>query len=214
MDEPPQRRCRRAGIAATATTLCDQERDMLQRTPRSDVYAIAASAILAIGGMFVVRSGEVAGWWLLLACSLTAGLIILKPIVPTVDRENDGEALDISPWGVRRYDATGLHEAVSWADLSEVAVVTTPEDEDAEDVYLVLRGRSSNGLIVPHTLAVESGILSELHLRLSDFDSQGFIDALASTAEKMFVLWRAPTPVSPLHAGSRSNTPVKLRAAS
>lgn len=187
---------------------------MLLRTSRSDAYAIAASAALAIGGMLIVRSGETAGWWLLLACSLTAGLVILKPFVPTVEREPEGETLDVSPWGIRRYDDTGLHEAVSWADLSEVAVVTTPDDDDAEDVYLVLRGRSSNGVIVPHTLAVESGILSELHLRLSDFDSQGFIDALASTAEKMFVLWPAPTPISPLRTGSRSTTPVQLRAAS
>ena len=187
---------------------------MLLRTSRTDAFAIAASAVLAIGGMLIVRNGEPAGWWLLLACSLTAAVVILRPFVPTVDRDSAGETLDISPWGVRRFDHAGLHEAVSWADLSEVAVVTTAEEDDTEDVYLVLRGRHNNGLMVPHSLAVESGILSELHLRLSEFDSQAFIDALSSTVDKTFVLWRAPTPVSPLNSGARSSTPVKLRAAS
>lgn len=187
---------------------------MLLRTSRSDAITIAASAVLAIGGMLIIRSGESAGWWLLLGCSLTAALVILRPFAPSSERDADGEALDVSPWGVRRYDHAGLHEAVSWADLSEVAVVTTAEDRDIEDVYLVLRGRNNNGVIVPHSLAVESGILSELHLRLSDFDSQAFIDALASTVSKEFVLWRALTPVSPLHNGSRTTTPVQLRAAS
>ena len=188
---------------------------MLLRTSRTDAFAVAASAVLAIGGMLIVLSGEPAGWWLLLACSLTAALVILRPFVQSADnRDSAGETLDISPWGVRRFDRAGLHEAVSWADLSEVAVVTTAEEDDTEDVYLVLRGRHNNGLMVPHSLAVESGILSELHLRLSDFDSQAFIDALSSTVDKTFVLWRAPTPVSPLNSGARSATPVKLRAAS
>ena len=188
---------------------------MLLRTSRTDAYMIAASAALAIGGVWIVRQGDPVGWWLLLGCSVAAALVTLRPFLQTFEREPDGETLDISPWGVRRYDNAGLHEAVSWSDLSEVAVVTSAEGPDVEDVYLVLRGASNNGLIVPHTLAVESGILSELHLRLSGFDSQVFIDALASTVDKVFVLWRAPTPASPVYSGARPLTPVnRLRAAS
>jgi hypothetical protein len=186
---------------------------MLLRTSRTDAIAIAASVVFAIGGMLFVGSGNAAGWWLLLACSLTSALVILRPLV-SMPNENDGESLDISPWGVRRHDGTGLHEAVSWSDLSEVAVVTTADTPDTEDVYLVLRGRNHNRLVVPHSLAVESGILSELHLRLSEFDSEAFIDALSSTVDKVFVLWRAPTPVSPLRSGARATTPIQLRAAS
>jgi hypothetical protein len=206
---------RRIDFAATATTLWDQERTMLLRTSRSDAYVIAASAVLALSGMLIVRHGDVVGWWLLIACSLSAAVVMLRPFLPGFEREPDGETLDISPWGVRRFDNAGLHEAVSWSDLSEVAVVTSAEGPTVEDVYLVLRGRNNNGLIVPHTLAVESGILSELHLRLSDFDSQAFIDALASDTDKVFVLWRAPTPASPIKTGARPLTPTnQLRVAS
>ena len=187
---------------------------MLLRTSRTDAIAIAASAVLVIGGILIVRSGNAAGWWLLLAGSLSCALVILRPLVSMPSNDADGERLDISPWGVRRHDGTGLHEAVSWSDLSEVAVVTTAEAPDTEDVYLVLRGRNHNRLVVPHSLAVESGILSELHLRLTEFDSQAFIDALSSTVDKVFVLWRAPTPVSPLRTGARSTTPIQLRATS
>ena len=40
---------------------------MLLRTSHTDAFAIAASAVLAVGGMLIVRNGEPAGWWLLLA---------------------------------------------------------------------------------------------------------------------------------------------------
>jgi hypothetical protein len=188
---------------------------MLLRTSRSDAYVIAASAVLAIAGMLIIRNGGIEGWWLLLACCLSAALVMLRPFVPSRLKGDDSESLDISPWGVRRFDNAGLHEAVSWSDLSEVSVVTSfNEGPDVEEVYLVLRGRHNNGMIVPHTLAVESGILSELHQRLSEFNSQALVDALASTADKVFVLWKAPTPVSPLRPGTRHTTPVPLRAAS
>ena len=187
---------------------------MLLRTSRTDAIAIAAAAILAVGGILIVFSDNAVGWWLLLACSLACALVILRPLVSMPKYDADDESLDISPWGVRRHDSTGLHEAVSWSDLSEVAMVTTAESPDAEDVYLILRGRNHTRLVVPHSLAVESGILSELHLRLTEFDSQAFIDALSSTVDRVFVLWRAPTPVSPLRTGTRSTAPIQLRAAS
>jgi hypothetical protein len=125
----------------------------------------------------------------------------------------DNETLEVSSWGVRRFDAGGLHEAVSWSDLREVAVVTTAPVPDDEDVYVLLRGHDDNRVMIPHTLAVESGVLSELHLRLQGFDDSAFIAALSSSAEGLFVLWRAPRP-SPYSSTVKHRSPVRLRAAS
>ncbi len=186
---------------------------MLLHTSRTDAYAIAASAVLALGGMLIVRQGNMAGWWMLLAFSCTAVLILLRPYLPSFRDETDPEALDISAWGVRRFDTGGLHEAVSWADLREVAVVTSAPVADDEDVFVLLRGHDENRVMIPHTLAVESGVLSELHLRLQGFDDSAFIAALSSSAEGLFVLWRAPRP-SPYTSTVKHRSPVRLRAAS
>ena len=186
---------------------------MVLQQSRTDAITIAEAAVLAVGGLLIIRSGDSAGWFLLLACTFAATLVLIKPFVPSAEPDVDPEALDISPWGVRRYNQAGMHEAVSWSDLREVAVVTAPEDAELDDVYLVLRGRTNDGVIVPHSLAVESGILSELHLRLSEFDSQAFIDAMACTVEKVFVLWRAPDFSSP-RTDTNSATPIRFRTAS
>lgn len=186
---------------------------MVLQKSRTDAITIAEAAVLAVGGLLIIRSGDSAGWFLLLACSFAATLVLIKPFLSGVERDVDPESLDISPWGVRRFNQAGMHEAVSWSDLREVAVVTAPEDAELDDVYLVLRGRTNDGVIVPHSLAVESGILSELHLRLSEFDSQAFVDAMACTVEKVFVLWRAPDQSAP-RTDTNSATPIRFRTAS
>ena len=168
---------------------------MLRRTSITDAYVIAVSTLLGIGGGYFVARGDSLGWWLLLACSLSAVLVISRPFTQAIESEAQiRDTLELSPWGVRRNYGAGLNESVSWSDLSEVDVVATPDSQDIEDVYLVLRGQNTNGLIVPHTLAVESGILSELERRLGEFDSQAFVDALSSSVDRVFVLWRASGP--------------------
>lgn len=177
---------------------------MLRRTSITDAYVIAVSTLLGVGGVYYVARGDSVGWLLLLACSLSAVLVILRPFTQAIeDNAKIRETLDVSPWGVRRIYGAGLNESVSWSDLSEVDVVATPDAEDIEDVYLVLRGQNTNELIVPHTLAVESGILSELERRLGEFDNQAFIDALSSSVDKVFVLWRASGPVGQFGGDTR-----------
>ncbi len=165
---------------------------MPRRSSRTDAYAIATSAALGLGGMFLIRTGGGAGWWILLACSCAAALIFIRPFLPSFASQSETETLDVSPWGIRRFDHDGLHEAVSWSDLTEVAVVTSRAALDDEDVYLILQGQSDNGVMVPHTLAVESGLFRDLETRLRGFDLTAFVKAMTSNADGVFVLWRAP----------------------
>jgi hypothetical protein len=187
---------------------------MLLRSSRLDAYVIAASAVLAIGGMLTIRHGDFVGWWLLMGSSLTAALVFARPYFPQSLQAPEREALEISPWGVRRIDDAGLNEAVSWSDLTEVAVVTARDDADDEDVHIVLRGKESAAVVIPHTLAVESGVLTELQMRLSEFDNQAFIDAITSAVDSVFVLWRAPATVSPIRTGVAVYPQMRLKAAS
>ena len=168
------------------------ENAMPRRTSRTDAYAIATAAALGLGGMFLIRSGGGNGWWVLLGCSCAAALVFIRPFLPSFAPQPETETLDVTPWGIRRFDHDGLHEAVSWTDLSEVAVVTSRATHGDEDVYLVLQGQNDNGVMVPHTLAVESGLFRDLETRLRGFDLTTFVKAMTTSVDGVFVLWRAP----------------------
>ncbi|MCC7052856.1 MAG: hypothetical protein IT355_06275 [Gemmatimonadaceae bacterium] len=164
---------------------------MLLRTTRSDAPLIAASAAIAITGMLIARNGESLSLWPMLAAGCAAAAVIIAPRIARHFAADD-ETLDISPWGVRHHLGDALHESVGWRELSEVLVMTSAGDRDEEDMFILLRGRNENTVVIPHTLAVESGIISELRSRLSNFDDLVFADALSDRSNNMFVVWRAP----------------------
>ena len=188
---------------------------MIPRTSRTDAIIITASAVLAIGGMVMVRQGNAVGWLLLLFCSAAVAVVVLRPFLPRAVSAAGNDALDVTPWGISRHNDTGTHEAVSWSDLTEVAVVTTVDAlEDAEDVHIVLRGKGGSGVVIPHTLAVESGVLTELQLRLSEFDNQAFLDAMMSAVNNVFVLWSAPaTVLAPRRIAAAKHAALTLKTA-
>jgi hypothetical protein len=167
---------------------------MLLRNTRSDSYAIAGSAVLAIGGVMAVRSGDNVGWWILAAFICTAAVCLARPWFLSEERARDDETIDITSWGVRRSGENGLRESVAWNDLTEVAVLTTAGGPFTEDVFIVMRGLGNDGVVVPHTMAVESGVLTELQSRLPDFDNVTFMNALQCTRDDVFVVWRASGP--------------------
>jgi hypothetical protein len=167
---------------------------MLLRTTRSDTYAIAGSAALAVGGVMAVRSGDNVGWWILAAFICTAAVFLARPWFSAEERTRDDETIDITTWGVRRSGESGLRESVAWSDLTEVAVLTTAGGSFTEDVFIVMRGLGNDGVVVPHTLAVESGVLSELQARLPDFDNVTFVSALSCKRDDVFVVWRTSGP--------------------
>lgn len=165
---------------------------MLLRSSRSDTAFFAASAAIAIAGMFVARSSGAAAAWIALAVCCGAAIVIIAPRFAPFAGDGDVATVAVSAWGVRHTDSALLHEAVSWDDLAEVDAITTGDDEAGETLFLVLRSRLGNTVVIPHTLAVESGVISALHDRLRGFDDRAFGDAIASYYESLFVLWRVP----------------------
>lgn len=165
---------------------------MLLRNAHTDAVIVVASAGFALGGLLLIRTGNWLGWWLLLASSLGAAAAILRPVFDRFGAPTHDDSIELSPWGVRRFHPDGRFEAMSWAELSQVSVSTTPNADDGEDVHIRLNGRDQHTMQVAHTLAVESGLLAALATRLQAFDHDAMVEALTRGQNSIAVLWRAP----------------------
>lgn len=165
---------------------------MFLRNSHTDAVSVVASAGFALGGFLLLRTGNSLGWWLLLASSTGAAVAMLRPLIDRFEGPAHDDSIELSSWGLRRFKPDGHVEAMSWDDLSQVSVSTTPDAEDGEDVHIRLNGRDQQAVQVAHTLAVESGLLAELATRLRAFDHDAMVDALTRGHDSVAVLWRAP----------------------
>jgi hypothetical protein len=165
---------------------------MQLRSARTHSVAIAAAAALTIAGMIALRASGQNSWWGVVAMTAAFSLIVVKPYLAQTLAVDADETLRISPWGIRRTGGHDLRESIAWHDLKQVSVLTTSDGPFVEDLFIVLRGSGDSGVVVPHTLAVESDLLAELKQRLETFDDATFAEALKSTREHVFVVWQAP----------------------
>lgn len=96
--------------------------------------------------------------------------------------------------GVTVTRPNGAVEHVDWADLVEVAILTTDEGPFVEDVFFLLigafdeAGQPKSGVALDHG-AVQGPILDRL-LALPGFDHEAFIQAMGSASNATFVCWR------------------------
>jgi hypothetical protein len=100
------------------------------------------------------------------------------------------DRVEVTDDAVIRYRAGGKRESVKWADLGEVAIMTTDEGPLEDDVFWVLTsldGRS--GCLIPQGIQGESALLPRLQ-SLSGFDNQAVINASLSTSNQRFVCWK------------------------
>ncbi len=183
-------------------------------TSRAAAVTIFMSAGLAIGGFLFIRTSNPLGWWLLLGCCFTVALSVLRPALMRSEYSEQDESVEVTSWGVRRFDRDGRLESQSWDDLAEVSVTTTADAEDGEDVHVRLDGRGGHAVRVAHTLAVESGLLAELATRLRDFDNDAMVDALTRGHDSVAVLWSSPRPMLRGRVLRHRQTPLPLRTAS
>lgn len=92
--------------------------------------------------------------------------------------------------GVRRLLADGREEAVDWADLVEVEVLTTAVGVHREDgVVLVLTGTEGRGCLVPSGLAVEHGVIERLHAQ-PGFDGRRLVEAMQRRPPSRTTVWQ------------------------
>lgn len=94
----------------------------------------------------------------------------------------------VDAWGVR---CAAADEAVAWADLIRVKIVTTDEGPWIEDAFWVLEG-PGHGCVVPNEFAETSGLLSACGQRLEGFDYTQVISAMSCTEPAEFLCWQRP----------------------
>jgi hypothetical protein len=85
-------------------------------------------------------------------------------------------------------DPGGRRNAVSWAALESVRVVTTGSGPFAPDVFWVLEGGGTK-CVVPLGASGEPELLERLQA-LPGFDNEAFIKAMGSSEDASFPVWR------------------------
>ena len=167
---------------------------MFLRSTRTDVSAVAASALCLVAATYAVRHPEQSGiaGVTAVAALLAATALLRLPKRRPVTRDSASDTIEITPHGVRRAVPVGHSDTVPWEEIMEVTALTMSGARDEEDVFIVVRATGEQSVIVPHTVAVESGLLSALEARLGGFDRSAFAMALNSAADRVFLLWRAP----------------------
>lgn len=79
-------------------------------------------------------------------------------------------------------------ENIFWRDLQEVSIITTDEGPFSADVWLVLRG-TAGSIHIPQGNPGYDPVYDRVS-GLDGFDFQGVIDAMMSTENNEFVLWK------------------------
>lgn len=86
----------------------------------------------------------------------------------------------------------GRVEAIAWAELIEVGILTTDEGPLREDVFFMLLGPTQEkGLAIPQGADGTKELLDRLG-RLAGFDHAAFIRAMGCATNDRFVCWRRP----------------------
>lgn len=96
--------------------------------------------------------------------------------------------VEVTDEGVTRTLDDGRVEAVRWDRLAAVSIMTTSEGPFAEDVFFVLVESPESGCVVPQSLATDE-FVSRLQA-LPGFDHKQMIEAMGSTDDSEFVVWR------------------------
>ena len=91
--------------------------------------------------------------------------------------------------GVRRKLADGTEESVTWENLAEVAIRTTPEGPWKEDVFFLLVAAGGGGCAVPAGHPSADDLMNRLQ-SLPDFDNDAFIEAMTTIEDGLFVIWQ------------------------
>lgn len=91
--------------------------------------------------------------------------------------------------GVRRQLADGTEESVTWANLAEVAIRTTPAGPWKEDTFFLLMREGGGGCAVPAGHPSADALMSRLQ-SLPDFDNEVFVEAMTTIEDDFFVVWQ------------------------
>nr|WP_143229447.1 hypothetical protein [Actinophytocola xanthii] len=102
---------------------------------------------------------------------------------------SNNSGITVDDDGVRRLLADGTEESVTWADLAEVAIRTTPEGPWKEDVFFLLVRTGGGGCAVPAGDPSADDLMNRLQ-SMPGFDNDAFIEAMTTQEDGLFVVWQ------------------------
>ena len=150
---------------------------------------IAVSLAVAVLSFYPAWTGATSWWMPGIAFTLFL-VFVLEPWLLTWELRRRGEELQISDEGVLRRLARGDSEYVRWSELREVSIVITQGVNLSEEYFFVLAGTGSSDVLIGQRLATRHDLLSHLN-KLPGFDHRGIAQAMASSVNQRFTLWRA-----------------------
>jgi hypothetical protein len=101
--------------------------------------------------------------------------------------------------GAVRTRPDGGQEAIQWADLQEISIITTDEGPFVDDVFWALSGANS-GCLVPSEAEGANELLAYMK-NFPGFKYDVAIQAMGCAENARFVCWTKPDEVLPLESG-------------
>lgn len=107
---------------------------------------------------------------------------------PVWKGEEDGYEVSFDEVGIRCVKSGGSVEEIEWKSLESIELMTNSLGPFAADLFWQIRG--ANQLIeFPIGARGEEQVLERFQ-KLDGFDNERFIDAMGSTSDAVFLLWR------------------------
>jgi len=126
-----------------------------------------------------------ASWLWAVVFAGAAVLIALGPRFRAPELEN----VQVDETGVLRVDGD-VKEQVQWNEIEEIKIITTDQGPYREDVFFALAASNGKGCLVPHDAAVRTKLLEELQARFPTLNDELVIEAMGSTSNKTFLVWK------------------------
>jgi hypothetical protein len=114
-------------------------------------------------------------------------LPLFPPAHPPRDETQMPPTVQVDDRGVRRLDRD---EAIAWADIERIEVLTTDEGPWQEDFFWLLESAEDKGVTIGGDEAEACKLLAVLQQRYLDLDNEAVIRAVRSTQDARFLIWR------------------------
>lgn len=159
---------------------------------RGTLLALATSLVFTAFGLYmVITSGQLV--WPTVFFGACAVIALLEPLLTRLTAARLAAARDrveFDDTEIRRRRGKGTVESITWDELAAIDIVTTDQGPHTEDVFWVLMNHDrSRGCAIPGESVTD--LLPRLQA-LPGFDNGAVIQAMGSTSNARFVVWRRP----------------------
>lgn len=146
---------------------------------------------MVLGAPFLVGGPEIRDPWK--AAFFAAGAAIFAFSIwrsrhPLPEKEN--VTVTFTETAITAKYSNGERRSIEWVNLSEVGVTTTDEGPIAEDVFFGLHAEGAVRVVYPCTASGSQELLAAMQERLPGFDNEALINAMGSSENNHFVVWR------------------------